>query len=40
VNIRLSEQDIEDLAVKHEFEKISCDEVGEFNYLMKLQKNI
>jgi len=40
LNIRLSEQDVENLTVKHEFEKISCDEVGEFNYLMKLQKNI
>ncbi len=38
VGIRLSEDEIENLTVKHNFAKISCDEIGEFTYLMKLQK--
>jgi ubiquinone/menaquinone biosynthesis C-methylase UbiE len=39
VDIRLSEHEVEHLASIHEFKKISCDEIGEFNYLMRLQKN-
>ncbi len=36
LNIRLSGHDVETLASTHEFEKMICEEIGEFNYLLKL----
>ncbi|UCH80490.1 MAG: class I SAM-dependent methyltransferase [Nitrospiraceae bacterium] len=39
VNIRLAELEVEKLAVTHDFKKISCDEIGEFNYVIKLEKS-
>ena len=39
ISIRIDEGEVSELVTPFAFEKVSCDEIGEFNYLLKFRKS-